>query len=54
MATTTIPNLLVREFFAQGDSEKAKELADALNALILQINANFADLEGRVDTLENV
>lgn len=52
MATTTIPDVQAREFFSQGDSEKAKELKDVLNGLIAQINANIADLEGRVAAQE--
>lgn len=52
MATTTIPTLLSRDFYSQGDSEKMKELKDVLNELITQINANTADLEARVTVLE--
>lgn len=52
MATTTIPSVQTRDFFSQSDSEKAKELKDVLNDLITQINANIADLEGRVAAQE--
>lgn len=53
MATTTVTSPTVRDFYSQGDSLKALELKEAFEALVAQINSNVADLEARVDALEN-
>jgi hypothetical protein len=44
-----IDEVKVRELFAQGDSEKSKELADVFNRLVAAINA----LDTRVTALED-
>lgn len=43
-----IDEVKVRELFAQGDSEKSKELADVFNRLVAAINA----LDARVTVVE--